>query len=79
MIIEYDEGRKVKMKVKEFLSHMSNNTDITDLWIECDIEVFHYHPHLCDEVICDFGDSDVDCWHLSVYSDDIVELIIYIK
>ena len=68
------------MKVKEFLSHMCNITDITDLWIECDKEVFHYQPHLRDEVICDFGDSDVDCWHLSVYSDvDIVELIIYIK
>ena len=68
------------MKVKEFLSHMCNITDITDLWIECDIEVFHYRPHLCDKAICDFGDSDVDCWHLSVYSDgDIVELNIYIK
>lgn len=70
------------MKVKEFLSHMCNNTaiTITDLWIECDIEVFHYHPHLCDEVICEFGDSEVVCWLIKIYSDvDIVELIIYIK
>lgn len=69
------------MKVKEFLRHMCKNTDITDLWIVLNnnMEVFHYHPHLCDEAIFDFGDSEVDCWRLNVYSDvDMVELNIYI-
>lgn len=67
------------MKVKEFLRHMCKNTDITDIWIVLNTEVFHYHPHLCDEAICDFGDSEVDRWRLNVYSYvEIVELNIYI-
>lgn len=70
------------MTVKEFLNHMCDNTDITDLWIVRDIEAFPYDPHLRDKIINGFGDSEVDCWQLNVYSDDeIVELniAIYIK
>jgi hypothetical protein len=76
------------MKVKEFIDKMKFTDSIANVYILTGDTTFQYFDeHRYREtlrcfgaLIDDYGDSEVNCWHLNInYVSEIVEIVIRIK
>lgn len=68
------------MKVKELIKMMLVG-DITEIWVSSDTgEVSMYKPHEHDLILKDFGDREIEYWHIGSYPlCSIIELNIRVK